>query len=96
MFRRFVALLWLRLQIILSNKSVFLQVVMPAGLIYLYKFMMDSQSGPKEQMGVAYLMMCIPFSLALAVGSPILTILAEEKEKNNLKTLLLSGVKKVV
>lgn len=96
MFRRFIALLWLRLQIILSNKSEFLQVVMPAGLIYLYKFMMDSQSGPKEQMGVAYLMMWIPFSLALAVGSPILTILAEEKEKNNLKTLLLSGVKKVV
>ena len=43
MFRRFIALLWLRLQIILSNKSEFLQVVMPAGLIYLYKFMMEDR-----------------------------------------------------
>lgn len=38
-------------------------------------------------------MMCLPFSLALAVGSPITIILSEEKEKYNLQTLLLSGVK---
>ena len=93
MFRQFLALLWLRVQIIITNKSVLLQMVTPAGLVYLYKFMMDSQTDPKEQMGVLNLMLCIPFTLVLAVGSPILTILAEEKEKNNLKTLLLSGVK---
>ena len=93
MFRQFLALLWLRTQIIITNKSVLLQMVMPAGLVYLYKFMMDSQSGSKEQLGIVYLMLCIPFALVLAVGGPILTILAEEKEKNNLKTLLLSGVK---
>lgn len=93
MFRQFLSLLWLRTQIIITNKSVLLQMVMPAGLVYLYKFMIDSQSGSKEQMGIVYLMLCIPLALVLAVGSPILTILAEEKEKNNLKTLLLSGVK---
>lgn len=37
--------------------------------------------------------MCLSFSLALAVGSPITIILSEEKEKYNLQTLLLSGVK---
>lgn len=92
MFRQFMALLWLRCQIILSNKSVLLQVLMPAALIYLYRFMIDSQSGPKDQMALVYLMICLPFAIVLAVGSPILTILAEEKEKSNLKTLLLSGV----
>ena len=92
MFRQFMALLWLRCQIILSNKSILLQVLMPAALIYLYRFMIDSQSGPKAQMALAYLMICIPFAIVLAVGNPILTILADEKEKKTLKTLLLSGV----
>lgn len=92
MFRQFMALLWLRCQIILSNKSILLQVLMPAVLIYLYRFMIDSQSGPKAQMALAYLMICIPFAIVLAVGNPILTILADEKEKKTLKTLLLSGV----
>lgn len=93
MIRQFTALLWLRFQIILSNKSVLLQVLLPVALIYLYRFIIDSQSGPKDQIGLAYLMLCIPFAIVLAVGSPILTILADEKEKKTLKTLLLSGVR---
>ena len=59
MFRQFMALLWLRCQIILSNKSILLQVLMPAALIYLYRFMIDSQSGPKAQMALAYLMIFV-------------------------------------
>lgn len=37
-------------------------------------------------------MICLSLSFALAIGGPVLTVMAEEKEKNNLKMLLLSGI----
>ena len=92
MFKQFYSLLWLRCKIILFNKVILLQILMPIGLAYLYKFMIDNQSESKEQLTIPYLMICLSLSFALAIGGPVLTVMAEEKEKNNLKMLLLSGI----
>ena len=93
MSKRFLALVWLRCQIIFSNKSILLQVLMPFAFTYFYKYLMETQGKVSDQQVLVFLMMCLPFSLALAVGNPITVILSEEKEKHNLQTLLLSGVK---
>ena len=82
MFKQFYSLLWLRCKIILFNKVILLQILMPIGLAYLYKFMIDNQSESKEQLTIPYLMICLSLSFALAIGGPVLTVMAEEKEKN--------------
>ena len=43
-------------------------------------------------MKVNLLGLCLALSLSLSVGNPISTIVSEEKEKNILRTLFLSGV----
>ena len=43
-------------------------------------------------MKVNLLVNCLALSLSLSVGNPISTIVSEEKEKNILRTLFLSGV----
>lgn len=93
MFKRILALVWLRCKIILSNKSILLQVLMPFAFTYFYKYLIETQSKISNQQAWLVLMLCLPFSLTLAVGNPIAIILSEEKEKNNLQTLLLSGIK---
>ncbi|SEP72336.1 ABC-2 type transport system permease protein [Streptococcus equinus] len=92
MFEKFKALLWLRRKIIISNKVILLQVLMPIGLTFLYKFMIDNQSEVQGDLGVPYLMICLSLAFVLAIGGPVLTVMAEEKEKNTLKVLILSGV----
>ncbi|HEM4148108.1 TPA: ABC transporter permease [Streptococcus suis] len=93
MFKRFLALVWLRCQIVLSNKSILLQVLVPFAFTYFYKYLMETQGEVNNQQTLVLLRMCLPFSLALAVGNPITVILSEEKEKHNLQTLMLSGVR---
>ena len=93
MFKRILALVWLRYKIILSNKSILLQVLMPFAFTYFYKYLIETQGKISNQQLLVFLMLCLPFSLTLAVGNPIAIILSEEKEKNNLQTLLLSGIK---
>lgn len=88
MFKRIRALVWLRNQILLTNKNLLVQMLMPYMLVFLYKNFMTGQAGGKEIMFV-----CLSTALSMSVGSMISTIIAEEKEKNNLKTLILSGVK---
>ncbi|WP_455444542.1 ABC transporter permease [Streptococcus salivarius] len=92
MFRQFNSLLWLRRKIILSNKVILLQVLMPIGLTHLYKFMIDNQPESEGNLGVTYLMICLSLAFVLAIGGPVLTVMAEEKEKNTFKVLMLSGV----
>lgn len=88
MFKRIRALVWLRNQILLTNKNLLVQMLMPYMLVFLYKNFMTGQAGGKEIMFA-----CLSTALSMSVGSMISTIIAEEKEKNNLKTLILSGVK---
>ena len=96
MSNKFKGMIWLRGQVTLANKSILLQVFMPIFLIFLYKFIF-SLNGAGQELGadrLATLIMNIslPFSLAMSVGTPIIIILAEEREKHNLQSLRLAGV----
>lgn len=64
------------------------QLLLPYMLLFLYKNMMGDQASGMELMFV-----CLSTAISMSVGSMVSTIIAEEKEKNNLKTLILSGVR---
>lgn len=89
-------MIWLRGQVTLANKSILLQVFMPIFLIFLYKFMFSLNGASKEigadKLATMLLTISLPFSLAMSVGTPIIIILAEEREKHNLQSLRLAGV----
>lgn len=89
MFNRLKALVWLRNQVIITNKNLLVQVLMPYGLLFIYKNFMNLD----ESKGLDLMFLCLSTAIAMSVGSTVSTIIAEEKEKNNLKTLLLSGVR---
>ena len=96
MSNKLKGMIWLRGQVTLANKSILLQVLMPIFIIFLYKFIF-SLNGAGQELGadrLATLIMNIslPFSLAMSVGTPIIIILAEEREKHNLQSLRLAGV----
>ena len=89
MFNRLKALVWLRNQTIIANKNLLVQVLMPYGLLFIYKNFMNLG----YDKGLDLMFLCLSTAIAMSVGSTVSTIIAEEKEKNNLKTLLLSGVR---
>jgi len=96
MSNKLKGMIWLRGQVTLANKSILLQVLMPFFFVFLYKFIF-SLNGAGQELGadrLATLLMNIslPFSLAMSVGTPIIIILAEEREKHNLQSLRLAGV----
>lgn len=91
MTKQLSALLWLRGRILLTNKAVLLQVIMPLLFPIMYGYMAKMNDMSMEQVWV-FLAMAIMMGLALGVGNPILVILSEEKEKRTLNTLLVSGV----
>lgn len=96
MSNKLKGMIWLRGQVTLANKSILLQVLMPVFFVFLYKFIF-SLNGAGQELGadrLAILLMNIslPFSLAMSVGTPIIIILAEEREKHNLQSLRLAGV----
>jgi len=85
MIKRISALIWLRTQMILSNGAMLFQIVFPYGMLVAYDHFMNKDGNP--QTAVQILFMMIPLALSLSVGSMITIMLAEEKEKKNLKTL---------
>lgn len=88
MFRRIKALFWLRNQVIMSNKNILVQLLMPYFLLALYKAVFNM--GKSKSLILVYF--CLAIGIAMSVGTTISVVISEEKEKNNLKTLLLSGV----
>ena len=96
MSNKFKGMIWLRGQVTLANKSILLQVFMPIFLIFLYKFIFSLNGAGKEigadKLATMLLTISLPFSLAMSVGTPIIIILAEEREKHNLQSLRLAGV----
>ena len=96
MSNKFKGMIWLRGQVTLANKSILLQVFMPIFLIFLYKFIFSLNGAGKEigvdKLAIMLLTISLPFSLAMSVGTPIIIILAEEREKRNLQSLRLAGV----
>ena len=93
MFNQLKSLLWLRKRVIKSNKTIILQILLPLGFAFLYKHINEIQGTLTNSMKVNLLGLCLALSLSLSVGNPISTIVSEEKEKNILRTLFLSGVK---
>ena len=96
MSNKLKGMIWLRGQVTLANKSILLQVLMPVFFVFLYKFIF-SLNGAGQELGadrLATLLMNIslPFSLAMSVGTPIIIILAEEREKHKLQSLRVVGV----
>lgn len=92
MFNQLKSLLWLRKRVIKSNKTIILQILLPLGFTFLYKHIYEIQGTLTNSMKVNLLGLCLALSLSLSVGNPISTIVSEEKEKNILRTLFLSGV----
>ena len=90
MSNKFKGMIWLRGQVTLANKSILLQVFMPIFLIFLYKFIFSLNGTGKEiganKLAIMLLTISLPFSLAMSVGTPIIIILAEEREKHNLQS----------
>lgn len=94
MLERLKTLLWLRFKIIISNKSILAQIILPVVLTFFYKYLGTVENNVEiPGQDAAMLMMCLMFFFILSVGTPISAILSDEKEKKNLNTLLISGVK---
>ena len=96
MSNKLKGMIWLRGQATLANKSILLQVLMPIFIIFLYKFIFSLNGAGQElgadRLAVLIMNISLPFSLAMSVGTPIIIILAEEREKHNLQSLRLAGV----
>lgn len=80
------ALFKLGLQDLLKNMNVLIYIIMPIGFAFLYSNM--------GGMNKDYIFsLCVLLMLAMVPVALMGTIIAEEKEKNTLRTLVLNGVK---
>ncbi|WP_229311278.1 hypothetical protein [Streptococcus sp. HF-1907] len=87
MTNKLKSLLWLRWQFLLSNKLFLILVVSPPLYILLMSSMGDSTTTS------AFIGTGMSVIYSISAGSFISMMISEEKEKKNLKTLILSGVK---
>ena len=88
MFRKLNALLWLRLQVLISNSTLLATLLLPFGLAVLYNEFLN-KSG---ELSTYFLSMSLTMVLSMGSGYMVSIMMAEDKEKRNLKSLLLSGV----
>ncbi len=88
MFRKLNALLWLRLQVLISNSTLLATLLMPFGLTVLYNEFLN-KSG---ELSMSLLSMSLTMVLSMGSGYMVSIMMAEDKEKRNLKSLILSGV----
>ena len=88
MFRKLNALLWLRLQVLISNSTLLATLLLPFGLTVLYNEFLN-KSG---ELSTYFLSMSLTMVLSMGSGYMVSIMMAEDKEKRNLKSLILSGV----
>lgn len=88
MLRRINALIWSRKEMILANKAVLVNFFMPIFMVILYQYMFKDQEGMEDMI----LFMVLPMIPAF-MGYLMPTLVAEEAEKNNQRSLRLAGVK---
>ena len=88
MFRKLNALLWLRLQVLISNSTLLASLLMPFGIAVLY----NEFSNKDGQLSLFLLSASLTMVLSMGSGYMVSIMMAEDKEKRNLKSLLLSGV----
>lgn len=88
MFRKMKALLWLRVQVLLSNSTLLATLLLPFGFAILYNQFMN-----RDGIMSSYILFT-SLSMVLSMGSGYMVsiMMAEDKEKHNLKSLMLSGV----
>ncbi|MFM1545279.1 hypothetical protein AB6P12_04305 [Streptococcus mutans] len=90
MVHRILSLIWLRVRIMTANKTILYQ--MDFGVIYIVLIKCMFAYDPiLNKAKVLLLLVCLPFVLSQVIGSPVLFMTAEEKEKGTLKELLLNG-----
>ena len=88
MFRKLNALLWLRLQVLISNSTLLATLLMPFGIAVLY----NEFSNKNGQLSLFLLSASLTMVLSMGSGYMVSIMMAEDKEKRNLKSLILSGV----
>ena len=88
MFRKLNALLWLRVQVLISNSTLLATLLMPFGTAVLYNAFMNKNG----ELGAFLLSMSLTMVLSMGSGYMVSIMMAEDKEKRNLTSLILSGV----
>ena len=88
MFRKLNALLWLRLQVLISNSSLLATLLMPFGIAVVYNEFLNKNG----QLSLFFLSASLTMVLSMGSGYMVSIMMAEDKEKRNLKSLILSGV----
>lgn len=82
------SLIGLRSKLIIKNSNILVLILMPLIFSILYNEILSNGEN-----GMQILFISLSFTFSFAVGTLITTTIAEEKEKNNLKSLKLIGVK---
>lgn len=90
MFKNFKALLWLRIRIYITNPQYLILLILPYVFLFLYNYFLGSELSNKY-----ILFIILPLLFSMVLGQFITTLIAEEKEKNNLKELKLSNVSSI-
>ncbi len=88
MFRKLNALLWLRLQVLISNSTLLATLLMPFGIAVL----LNEFSNKNGEVSLFLLSASLTMVLSMGSGYMVSIMMAEDKEKRNLKSLILSGV----
>ena len=88
MFRKLNALLWLRLQVLISNSTLLATLLMPFGITVLLNEFLNKDG----KVSLFLLSASLTMLLSMGSGYMVSIMMAEDKEKRNLKSLMLSGV----
>ena len=88
MFRKLNALLWLRVQVLISNSSLLATLLMPFGIAVLLNEFLNKNG----EVSLFLLSASLTMVLSMGSGYMVSIMMAEDKEKRNLKSLILSGV----
>ena len=88
MFRKLNALLWLRLQVLISNSTLLATLLMAFGIAVL----LNEFSNKNGEVSLFLLSASLTMVLSMGSGYMVSIMMAEDKEKRNLKSLILSGV----
>ena len=88
MFRKLNALLWLRLQVLISNSTLLATLLMPFGITVLLNEFLNKNG----EVSLFLLSASLTMVLSMGSGYMVSIMMAEDKEKRNLKSLILSGV----
>jgi len=90
--RRTRALFKKEIKSLLKNTNVLLMCMLPVLFSIIYSKIFTG-NGTDDQLGrIDILIMCVSMNLVLVASFVIAMLIAEEKEKNTLRTLMLSGV----